>query len=124
MGIEPSDSSELLAKVGLEVKHEDIQKQVSETKGMLETAEHLKPAMKKLGEQEVGMERLHTTVGELHDKSDSLLGSAQDIKALQTEVQNLHSDVREIAALLNAIQSLNKKMLELNNKVLTELVTR
>ena len=124
MGIDTGDISELLAKAGLEVKHEDIQKQVVKTKEMLEKAEHLQPAMEKIGEQAVGIERLHTTVGELHDKSDALLNTSGDIKKLHSDVKELHSDVRELHALLSAIKTLNSKMLELNNRILTELVTR
>ena len=124
MGIDSSGITELLAKAGLEVKHEDIQREVVKTKEMLERAEHLQPAMKKIGEQAVGIERLHTQVGELHDKSDALLGSSEDIRKLHSDVKELHSDVRELHALLSAIKTINKKMLELNNRILTELATR
>lgn len=87
-------------------------------------SEAVKPAIEKIDEQRQHLERLHTSVGELHDKTDALTGASGDVKLLRDEIRELKELVMELKSLLGSIERLNTNLIETNKKMLLKLGTK
>ena len=81
----------------------------------------LQPA---LDRQEEHLERLHATVGELHEKHDELAVVLADLDALKKEVEELRLAIGEIKPLVSALQRQNNNLIDINKKMLGKLAVR
>ena len=69
-------------------------------------------------------ERLHATVGELHDKQDELKSSFSEISELRRDIAAVKAELDEIRPLVGALKRINENLIEINKKMLTRLETR
>ena len=104
-----------------EVNIADVHEKAKETNEMLGTGAHLKPAIKKLEDHTEHFERLHTTVGDLHEKHHELSSKLSDMNQLKQELDEIKELLLEIKPLLASIERLNKNILETNKKMLAKV---
>jgi hypothetical protein len=63
------------------------------------------------------VERLHSSIGELHEKQDL---QSSDLSSIRDDLSAIRSDLDEIKPLLSAIKHLNTSLIELNKKMLVK----
>jgi len=105
MGLSGDELNDILKKVG-----------ITEEKPIVEEPAPLLP--------EEHFERLHTTVGELHDKQDELKTSFSEISQLREDIKAMKAEIDEIRPLIGALKRMNENLIEINKKMLTRLETR
>jgi len=69
-------------------------------------------------------ERLHATMGDLHEKQDELKGSFSEISNLRKDIKDIKAELDEIKPLVGALKRINENLIEINKKMLARLETR
>lgn len=118
MGLNEEEIEEIITRAKPQVNVAEVHEQASKTKQMIESGEHLKPAMQKLDENSENMERVHTHLGEIHEKQQ---GASEDIEEIRKEIEEIKEDIAEIKPMIASIKRLNDSMIKLNKKMLTQL---
>jgi len=67
--------------------------------------------------EEEHVERLHASVGELHEKQDMQTG---DLSSIRDDLAAIRADLDEIKPLLSAIKRLNTSLMDVNKKMLVK----
>lgn len=124
MGVPPQDAETLLQEAKPEVTVQEVGAKAEATRTMLETGQHLKPALQKLEEQEEHFERLHTSVGELHGRQASVESRLSEVAEIKRDVSEIRQELSEIKPMISALKRLNDNLLEINRKMLAELGAR
>jgi DNA-binding transcriptional MerR regulator len=111
-GLSPADIAEQLRSMG--IAEEDIT-EVMRDVGGAPPAEEAPAEPSMLPEEHV--ERLHATVGELHEKQDM---QSSDLLAIREDMERVKADLDEIKPLLAAIKRLNENLMDVNKKMLVK----
>lgn len=121
MGLSDEDIEDILAAARPETTVADVSEKAEQAMKLLETGEHLKPAMEKLKEHEEHFERIHTHLNEIHEKS---MVSQEEMEAIREELDEIKREIEEIKPIVASIKRLNQDLIKINKKMLTRLGSR
>ncbi|MCD6414641.1 MAG: hypothetical protein J7L23_03355 [Candidatus Diapherotrites archaeon] len=121
MGLNDEDIEDIIAAANPETTVADVSEKADQAVKLLESGEHLKPAMEKLGEHGEHFERIHAHLNEIHEKN---VTTGEDTKAIREELADLKREVDEIKPLVASIKRLNEDLIKINKKMLTRLDTK
>jgi DNA-binding transcriptional MerR regulator len=112
-GLSPTDIAEQLRSMG--IAEEDISEVMRDVGEPAPPAEEAPAESSALPEEHV--ERLHATVGELHEKQDM---QSSDLLAIREDMERVKADLDEIKPLLAALKRLNENLMDVNKKMLVK----
>ena len=118
MGVSDEDIEEIMREAKPEASVPEIHEKTKQVVQLLETGEHLKPAIEKLEEQKEDLERVHTHLGEVHEKQ---LSSVQQLAEIKAELDEIKRELEELKPLVASIKRLDENLIKLNRKMLVRL---
>ncbi|MCD4740351.1 hypothetical protein K8R43_04115 [archaeon] len=118
MGLNDEEINDIIIEAKPTVNVAEVHEQAVETKEILESGDHLRPAIKKLDEHKNDIERVHTQLGEVHEKQ---VFTTEEIKQIREDLEQIRTDIEEIKPMIAATKRLNESLIKINKKMLTRL---
>lgn len=118
MGLTEDEIEDILAEAKPEVNVAEVHEKADATQKLLESGDHLKPAIDKLDEHKEDLERIHTNLGEMHEKQTL---NAKDLQEIKEDIAEIKRDLAEIKPIIGAVQRLDESLVKINKRMLTRL---
>jgi len=118
MGLSEDEIADIITEAKPQVNVAEVHEQTVETKAILESGDHLQPAIKKLDEHKDDLERIHTHLGEVHEKQSL---TSEEIKIIKEDLEEIRKDIEEMKPMIAAVKRLDESLIKINKKMLTRL---